>query len=195
MDQLAAQLQFTVNIIQQHLPMLLWILAAIWAVNIANWSLGSPLFILGIFPRKPLSLLGIFFAPWLHGDFNHLFYNSIPLVLLASGALVTGWDNFLEISAIIVVISGLLIWIGGRPGIHIGASALIMGYWSYLLVLAYWLDTGVAFFVGFIAVYYFGSLVANLFPSEARVSWEGHIYGFVAGLIAAWWQFSSHAFL
>lgn len=183
------QLQTTIALIQHYLPSLLWILAAVWGVNIVNWLLGSPLFILGLYPRRLSGLPGIFFSPWLHKDFSHLFYNSIPLILLACGALVTGWNNFLYVSGIIIVISGLLTWLMGRSAIHIGASGLIMGYWAYLLALSYWLSSSVSIIVGFIALYYFGGLVANLFPSEERVSWEGHVFGFIAGLVAAYWQF------
>lgn len=193
MDQLIAQLQFSVTIIQQNLPTLLGLLGIIWVINGINWVLGNPLFLFGISPRRAWGLIGIFFSPWLHANFNHLFYNSIPLILLASGALITGWDNFLLISAIIIIVSGILIWLGGRPGVHIGASALIMGYWAYLLALSFWLESGVALLVGFIALYYFGGLVANLFPSEDRVSWEGHVYGFMAGILAAWWVFAGQS--
>ncbi len=189
MEQLVEQIHSTISIIQQHLPELLWFLAGVWIINIANWAFGSPLFLLGIFPRHLRGLPGIVIAPWIHKNFNHLFYNSVPLVLLASAALVTGWNNFLIISSIIIVLSGSLIWLVGRPGLHIGASALIMGYWAYSIALSYFLGTAVALIVGFIALYYFGSLVVNLFPSEERVSWEGHVYGFISGLAAAYWQF------
>jgi membrane associated rhomboid family serine protease len=192
LENLANQLVFTLHIIQQHLPILLMLLAGLWIINIINWSIGRPLFFFGIRPRTVSGLFGIVLAPIPHKDFTHLFYNSIPLVLLASGALVTGWDNFLSISFIIVVVSGVLTWLMGRPGNHIGASGLLMGYWAYLLALAYFLDTGVAFIVGFIAVYYFGSLAANLFPSDEAVSWEGHLFGFIAGVVAAFWQFSGY---
>ena len=190
MGSVTGQLYSAVAIIQGHLPSLLWWLAGIWALNVVNWMLGSPLLVLGIYPRRFLGLIGIPFAPVLHKNFNHLFYNSIPLILLACGALVTGWNNFLIISVIIIVLSGFLTWLGGRPGIHVGASGLIMGYWAYLLALSYWLGTAVGLIVGFIALYYFGTLVANLLPSEERVSWEGHVYGFISGLAAAYWQFS-----
>ena len=64
---------------KSELPFMGYILLVMWAVNIFNWVLGSPLNILGIYPRSLFGLIGIIFAPILHGNFNHLFFNSIPL--------------------------------------------------------------------------------------------------------------------
>lgn len=189
MNNFTSQLVFSIELIQHYLPTLLVYLGIIWAINIINWLMGSPLILLGIYPRKWYGLPGIIFAPWLHQDFAHLFYNSIPLILLATGVLINGWTLFIQISVIIIILSGIFTWLGGRRGIHIGASGLIMGYWAYLLAFAYWSSSSVGIIVGIIAIYYFGSLAANLLPTEERVSWEGHIYGFIAGLIAAAWQF------
>jgi len=189
MQNFITQLTFSISLIQQNLPILLWYLAVLWVLNIINWAMGSRLFIFGIYPRHLRGLPGIICAPWLHKDFSHLFYNSIPLILLACGVLINGWPMFVEITMIIVILSGIFTWLGGRPGIHIGASGLIMGYWAYLLAFAYWSSSPVGIIVGIIALYYFGSLAANLLPTTERVSWEGHIYGFIAGLLAAAWQF------
>lgn len=185
MQNFADQLFHIIHLIQLHLPTLLIILAAIWGINIINWMLKGPLFILGIRPRTFSGLFGIAFAPFIHKNFSHLFYNSIPLLLLASGTLIFGWEHFIDISITIIVVSGVLTWLLGRRGNHIGASGLIMGYWAYLLALSFFWDSAIAFLVGFIALYYFGGLAANLLPTEEKVSWEGHVFGFIAGIVAA----------
>ena len=86
----------------------------------------------------------------------------------------------------IVVASGLGVWLFGRRAIHVGASSLIMGYWSFLVVNAYQHPTIITVFLGLITLYYFGAMFFSIIPSEVDVSWEGHFFGFLAGLGAAY---------
>ena len=99
-----------------------------------------------------------------------------------------GWDLFVATSLSISLISGILVWIVGRPGIHIGASALVMGYWGYLLFSAYHQPGMHTWLLAAICIYYFGGLITNLAPTEKGVSWEGHLCGCTAGILTAWLQ-------
>ncbi|MCD8499823.1 MAG: rhomboid family intramembrane serine protease [Gammaproteobacteria bacterium] len=83
-----------------------------------------------------MGLIGIFTSPFLHGSFTHLLFNCIPLFLLMNLLLLAGLDQFIVISLLIIVISGLCVWLVGRPALHVGASGLIMGYWGYLMINA-----------------------------------------------------------
>lgn len=186
LDNIASHLNFLVTASKVNFSYLLWFMGFLWGLNLINWFfLRSTLNYFGIIPRRLVGLPGIFLSPFLHADFNHLFFNSFPLIVLANLVLLNGLDRFLEVTFIIVVLSGLGVWLVGRRGIHIGASSLIMGYWSYLLANAYFYQNGMSLIIGIVTVYYFGSLVLGLFPSEEKVSWEGHLIGFLSGIVTA----------
>ena len=186
MPELLSQLSDSAQVIQHSLLRVLEGMALLWAFNIVNWLIGKPFLIFGIIPRNPLGLPGIFAAPILHADFNHLFFNSFPLLVLATGLLTYGNNFFIQTTIVITLISGLLTWLFARRAIHVGASALIMGYWSFLLVLAVMEKSMMSIALGFVCLYYFGGLLFSIFPQEVKVSWEGHLAGFIAGIITAW---------
>jgi membrane associated rhomboid family serine protease len=164
----------------------MWLLA-LWIIMAVNVVMRYRLNVLGIYPRSIQGLFGIFFAPFLHYDFNHLFFNSIPLFVLANLILTHGRENFYCISLIIIIVSGLGIWLFGKKGIYIGASGLIMGYFGYLLASVYLHFTAMGLILAILALYYFGGLFLALFPSSRKnVSWLGHVLGFVAGFAAVY---------
>lgn len=182
---LVQNLQQIILLTQKNWPFLVAALGTLWLVNILNASVGYRLNYLGIYPRRLHGLIGIFFAPWLHGGFNHLFFNSIPLFVLASLILLAGQPFFYRVSFIIIVLSGFATWLFGRKGLHVGASALIMGYFGFLLANAYHEGSMLAILLAAIGLYYFAGLLLHLIPTEVEVSWEGHVFGFLAGIAAA----------
>ena len=171
------------NSIIQHLPYSLGLIAILWGVQIMNTLLRRRLNIFGIFPRHVVGLPGIVLSPLLHCNFAHLFANSIPLFVLMSFILVAGKSIFWCVTISIILISGILTWCFGRKAIHIGASSLVMGYFSYLLVNTYYHPTVFSIALVLVVLYYFGGLVLSLFPTDIKTSWEGHVFGFIAGLI------------
>lgn len=176
LDQLMAVLKVT-------MPTALWMIGGLWLINIVNWVFfNSYLNILGIYPRHPFGIIGVFFSPIFHGDATHLFYNSIPLFILSSLLLSLGFPAFGEITLRIVVMSGLLIWLVGRKRLHIGASALAMGYWGYLLVNAVYHPSFLAILLAILTLYYLSNLFLNIFPQGVGISWEGHLCGLIAGV-------------
>ncbi len=172
--------------IHDNLTFLLGIIAALWIILMLNAAMGYRLNILGIYPRHLFGLPGIFISPLLHGSSTHLFFNSIPLFALSALILVNGQSFFLAVTFMIVTLSGVLVWLFGRKALHIGASSLIMGYWGFLVLNAYEQRSSMALILGFICVYYFGGLFLSLFPQEERVSWEGHLFGFLSGLLVSY---------
>lgn len=187
MDQIAVTLQTIILSIKQNTIFVLGLIALLFLITIINRLLGNRLNYLGIIPRTTRGLIGIFFSPFLHRDFNHLFFNSIPLFVLANLVLLNGRTAFYIVSVMIIILSGLGIWLIGRRAIHIGASSLIMGYFGYLLFNAYFSINTMTIILSALCIYYFGGLVANLFPGEKDVSWEGHVLGFLAGILTAYW--------
>lgn len=185
MNNLLEQLITFMSLMKNSVPLTLQLLSIFWGVFMLSFLMGYRLNILGIYPRHVWGLPGILCSPFLHGDFNHLFFNSIPLFVLINFILATGGLAYLiHMSFIIILVSGLGVWLFGRKGIHVGASSLIMGYFSDLLANAYQHPSINTIILAIIILYYFGGFLLDLFPREERVSWEGHLFGFLAGLIA-----------
>jgi membrane associated rhomboid family serine protease len=185
METIVNQLTTTLALLKLMLPTVLMLLAILWIIHIINWILGYRLNLLGIYPRSTHGFIGIIFSPFLHGDFNHLFFNSIPLFVLTGFVLLNGWQTFIYVTLFIILVSGFLVWLLGRPAIHIGASGVVMGYWSYLMMNAFQQGTAVTIALAAVCIFYFGGLVINLFP-RFRTSWEAHVFGFFAGIAAAY---------
>jgi membrane associated rhomboid family serine protease len=176
---------FIAEQIQNHLNWLGWITVILWGVFFLNQLLGGLLLMLGITPRKLYGIPGILFAPFLHAHFNHLFFNTIPLLVLSAFLLVHGLPYFLFITFMITIISGTLIWLFAKPGLHIGASAVITGYWGLLVMDIYQEGSATAILLGIVSLYYFASIFLGIFPGKKGVSWEGHLFGLIAGIATA----------
>lgn len=171
---------------QNNLPILKNIVWILFGVFILNKCLGNLLLILGIQPRRLIGLPGIVCAPFLHANFNHLFFNLIPLLVLSDFLLINGLPYFLWVTMTITIISGALIWCFAKSGIHVGASALITGYWALLVTNIFTMGSLTAIILGVISVYYFAGIFFGIFPSEKGVSWEGHFFGLIAGIIVGY---------
>lgn len=171
--------------VANYLPLTLGIIAAIWIIQLINNILRSRLSHLGIYPRSIFGLIGIACAPFLHQNFAHVFFNSLPLFLLLNAVLLSGYHVFFVVTLFIIVAAGFAIWLFGRRAIHIGSSTVIMGYFGYLLANAYQNPTMASIFLVLIVLYYFAGLIFALIPGKKGVSWEGHIFGFLAGIAAS----------
>lgn len=167
-------------------PFVMTILAILWGVQLCNALVGYRLNYLGLVPRSSIGLIGIITSPFLHGSFEHLFMNSVVLFILLNLMLLFGHHIWLVATLSIMVISGGLVWCFGRRAIHVGASGVVMGYWGFLIVSAYHMGSMLSILIALICLYFFSSLIFNIFPSDRRSSWEGHLFGLVAGIITAW---------
>lgn len=184
LEQLNNSLELIINQTQYNYHNLTIIFFILWGMYFLT-NMQPKLLLLGIVPRTLHGLTGIIFAPILHGNFNHLFFNTIPLLVLSNFLLINGFEYFLAVTIFITVISGFLIWCFGKKGLHIGASALITGYWSLLVTNIVQLGTTTAIILGSISAYYFAGIFFGIFPNQKGVSWEGHLFGFIAGLLVA----------
>ena len=163
-----------------------------WMASLMNLLLfGSGLSrLFGIRPRQTAGLLGIFFSPLFHRDFNHLLANTLPFMVLGWFILVQGEietaSEFYAITITILLIGGVGTWLLGREAIHLGASGLIFGYIGFLLIRGYVGPT--LWTVGFALLVFlmYGNQLWSMIPSsnETTVSWEGHLFGFAGGIIA-----------
>ena len=162
-----------------------------WLASLINWVFKGGLGrLLGIRPRQPIGLLGIAIAPFLHRDINHLLANTLPflvlgwLVLLQEGR--PDASDFYTVTSIILLAGGLGTWLFGREAIHLGASGLIFGYIGFLLIGSYTVPTLWTVGLAIIVFVLYGSQLWAMLPNSRAiaVSWEGHLFGFVAGLLA-----------
>lgn len=158
-------------------------LGILWGCFFLTVLSGYSLLNLGIRPRKLSGIIGIFVSPFLHAGFNHIFFNSVPLFILSNFLLISGLDLYLNVTLYILLLSGLLVWLVGRPLIHVGASSIITGYWSFLVVDAYHVGGFQSVILAIISAYYFAGIFFGIFPTNKGVSWEGHLSGFVTGII------------
>ncbi len=176
---------FITDQIQANLNTLGFMAAVLWGIFFLNQLLGGVLLMFGIVPRKIYGLPGILCAPLLHANFNHLFFNTIPLLVLSAFILVNGLPYFILATLSITILSGTLIWLFAKPGLHVGASGVITGYWGLLVVDIYQEGSATAILLGIISVYYFAGIFFGIFPGKKGVSWEGHLFGLLAGIATA----------
>jgi membrane associated rhomboid family serine protease len=140
----------------------------------------------GVLPRTAAGLVGVVAMPFLHGSFAHLVGNTIPLLVLTA-ILAASRPHWRSIVAEIVVLSGSLLWVFGRPAVHIGASGLVFGLVAFLIVSGLLERRPSALLVSLIVGFlYGGSLVVGVVPGlHSGVSWDGHLCGAVAGAATA----------
>ncbi len=181
LQQLNTSLALIISQTQMNMPTLAVILFIPWIVFMISQLTGKKLLKLGIIPRRTYGLPGIVLSPFLHANFNHIFFNSIPLVVLSNFLLIDGLVYFLQVTLCITLLSGLLIWCFAKPGLHIGASSVITGYWALLVSNIYREGTLTAMILGMISLYYFAGIFLGVFPGKKGVSWEGHLFGLLAG--------------
>ena len=141
---------------------------------------------LGLVPRTARGLIGIPMMPFLHANLGHLISNTLPLLVLLgllAGSRSRSWEVVLEV----IVLAGLLLWVAGRPAIHIGASGLVFGLAAFLVVSGLIERRPVALAVaGLVLFLYGGSLLAGMLPwVGSQVSWDGHLCGALAGGLVA----------
>jgi membrane associated rhomboid family serine protease len=170
---------------QNNMKVLGIILFIPWFVFFLS-QINKNLLCLGIIPRHLLGIPGIVCAPLLHANFNHLFFNSIPLIVLSNFILINGVHYYLLVTVMITLLSGIAIWCFAKPGIHLGASALITGYWGFLVSNIYQQASATTVILGIISIYYFAGIFLGIFPSQKGVSWEGHLFGLLAGLATSY---------
>lgn len=140
----------------------------------------------GIRPRQVSGLDGILLAPLVHDGWQHLLANSTPLILLGTFVLAAGTRRFLLATLLIAVVSGLGVWVLTPPNyLVVGASGVIFGWLGFLLMRGIVEGSLWNFAVALIVGLLYGWQLVALLPTDERVSWQGHLFGFLGGLVAA----------
>ncbi|WP_439883390.1 rhomboid family intramembrane serine protease [Pontibacter sp. MBLB2868] len=159
--------------------------ALLWLIFLLSYVTGADLVWLGIQPRHFFGLIGVITSPLIHGDLLHLLSNSFPLVLLSGFIFFLHSKVAVRVMLLVYVLSGLLTWFIGRPAFHIGASGVVYGLAGFLLFNGFLNQNRGAMAVSLAILFLYSGLFYGLLPTEEKVSWEGHIAGFAAGLVAA----------
>ncbi|HEY9296038.1 MAG TPA: rhomboid family intramembrane serine protease [Phormidium sp.] len=140
----------------------------------------------GIIPGSVIGLRGILLAPFLHGNFVHLTANTIPFVTLGWLIMLRETSDFFIVSAISMIVSGLGVWLFAPPNsIHIGASGVVFGYLGYLLFRSYFQRSLGSILLSLFVGTLYGSMIWGVLPTQIGISWQGHLFGFIGGAIAA----------
>lgn len=174
----------------RHAVILGTIVAVLWLVEMFDWLvMRGALDGLGIQPRTLGGLQAIVVAPWLHAGFGHLLANTIPFVVLGWFVMLHRTTDFFVVALAALLASGLGIWLfGGASTIHLGISGVIFGFFGYLLARGYYERSIVAIVMAALAFLIYGGMMWGMLPLQQGVSWQGHLFGFVGGVLVAYWQ-------
>lgn len=161
-------------------------LAAMWVLEVVDTVLRHRLDRYGIRPRDAEGLLGIAAAPFLHGGFGHLIANSVPFALLGGIIAIGALQRFLLVSVIVALVSGGGVWLlGAAHSVHIGASGLVFGYLTYLMARGLFARNLLYLLGGVVVFMVYGGVLWGVLPAPG-ISWEGHLFGAIGGVLAAY---------
>lgn len=168
-------------------PLLLLII--LWSAFLLDRYFQLNLYKYGLKPRTIEGVKGIFFMPFIHGqkDFSHIINNSVPIAVLLSALIYFYREIALRVMLVLWLGGGILLWFiaANIHTYHIGISGVIYGLFGFLLLSGFLKKylplQAISLFVAFA----YGSMIWGLFPTEERISWEGHLSGFLIGLLLA----------
>ncbi len=140
----------------------------------------------GVLPRAISGIKGVLLSPFIHKDFKHLINNTFPIIVLGSLLSYFYKKNYKSIFPMLYIVSGILLWGIGRTSFHIGASGIIYALASFIFFSGLISKNKNLAALSLIVIFVYGSLFWGLFPIQLEMSWEGHLSGFLSGLIFAW---------
>ena len=173
--------KFTTGVIGYPIYFVLIIWIVFWVEVRFGYNFNS----FGIYPRTLAGLRGIVFSPFIHGNIEHLYHNSIPLFVLSVTVFYFYRNIAWKIIFYGILLSGFLTWCIGRPSNHIGASGLIYVLMSFTLFKGIFTKHFRLIAVSLLIIFLYGSMIWYVFPIKPEMSWEGHLSGLIVGLFFA----------
>ena len=160
--------------------------ALMWVGEIADSLADHRLDRYGIEPRDGDGLIGVVAAPFLHAGFGHLVSNTVPFVLMGFAIAFKGAARVLAVTVIVGTVSGVGTWfVAPDDTLHVGASGVVFGYATYLLSRGFFDRDVLELAIGLVVGAIWGTaLVGGLLPQEG-ISWQGHLFGALGGVVAA----------
>ena len=172
---------------EEGLALIGLLVAAMWVSEVVDTVDHHKLDQYGIQPHETDGLVGIVTAPFLHAGFGHLIGNTVPFVVLGVLIALSGAARVVAVTAIVALISGAGTWlVAPEHTNHIGASGVVFGFATYLIARGFYNRSMIEIAVGILVVAVFGaSLLGGLAPQQG-ISWQGHLFGAIGGVVAAW---------
>lgn len=161
------------------------LLGGIWLAWLGAWLLGWPIGDLGIWPRQTVGLIGILTAPFAHESFAHLMSNTLPMGMLATLTLYCYPRAARLALPLIWLLSGIGVWLFARTSVHVGASGIAHGLMFFLFVMGLIRRDRLAVVTSLVVFFLYGGMLMSILPGEERVSFEYHLAGAIAGVLAA----------
>lgn len=170
---------------KKGLNIALILLFIIWAVKIIEISFGISFIHFGVLPRHISGIPGIFLFPFIHSGFEHLVSNSFPLLFLVTAIFYFYPTSSLKVLILIYFFSGVLVWLFAREAYHIGASGVVYGLITYTFFsgIIRWDRRSIV--LSLIVTFLYGGFTWGVLPIDNKVSWEGHLFGALIGMICA----------
>ena len=156
-----------------------------WSAKLWEFMNHEYLVSYGVNPRELSGLKGILFSPFIHGDFKHLISNSIPFLFLGAGLFYFYRTIAFRVIMIIWLMGGFWLWLAGRVSFHIGASGIVYGLAFFLFLSGLFRKERQLMAFSLLVAFLYGSLVWGIIPLESGMSWEGHLFGALSGILAA----------
>ena len=174
------------NTLAKMLLPVLSLVVTIWIVEIVNFLLGHQLTSFGILPRSSSGLIGIALSPFIHTGFWHAVSNTVPLLILGGLTLAADKARFWMTTVSIILLSGTLVWLFARSSYHVGASGLVFGYFGALIARAFIYRSLKSILLAIITLSLYGGLIWGVLPLRSHISFEGHFFGLIAGILYIW---------
>ncbi len=181
-----------VQAVKDNAALLFGCVVVMWGLEIVDYLVAHRLDRFGVQPRNMGGLFGIITAPWLHLGFSHLISNTVPFLVLGGLVMLGGRRVFLNVSVFIALVGGLALWLFGPSfSNHVGASLVIFGYLGFLLSRGLFERSAFWTVISFGILILYGYMIFGVLPGRPGISWQGHLFGFGAGIFAAWLMFPS----
>ncbi|RYD71904.1 MAG: rhomboid family intramembrane serine protease [Verrucomicrobiaceae bacterium] len=162
------------------------LLLAMYVIHLLSVATGGWALQFGIVPRTLEGVRGIVFSPFLHGSWSHLIANTAPLAVMLTLLAISRRQSLWTITVTIWLLTGVAVWLVGRPGsVQVGASGIIFGLAAFLVATA-WLTRHLgSALIALVVIFLYGSIIWGVLPGKRGVSWEGHLCGMISGIVVA----------
>lgn len=166
-----------------------YLVLSLWIIHFFKISGVVRSGVFGLMPRDMSHLYGILTSPFIHGDFQHLISNSVPLFVMTLMILFFYKRIAYRSIMLIYVCTGLAVWTLARPNvIHIGASGVVYGLVSFVFWTGLFRRNVKSIMLALIMVFLYSSLFLGVFPGKPGISWESHLFGGIVGIIVAYFM-------
>jgi membrane associated rhomboid family serine protease len=160
-------------------------LIIMWGVKLIEYTFEVSFVNYGVRPQSLIGLKGILFSPFIHKDFSHLINNSYPILILGGMLFLFYKKIAKQIFFWLFFIAGFWLWAIGRPSFHIGASGIVYALASFLFISGIIRKNPRLSAISMLIIFLYGSMIWGILPTKEPISWEGHLSGFMAGIIVA----------